>query len=278
MSASTDAAAGIPVTVVTVTYNDEAGLRRTVESLRAQTLRTFEHVVVDGGSTDHSMAWLDANRPVDASVVLSEPDHGIYDAMNKGLALARGRLVTFLNAGDSYARDDVLERAVRHQQEHGWEWGHGLARVVDDDQRAVRPLARPSYARWRHALGRNDIIHQTVFVATERLRALGGFDLRYPIAADFRSTLQLGRLSRPGLWPQVDVEFLVGGLSDRRPGRSLWDMHRARCDVLGLRRPLTWLDASWCGALTLYVYFRRTAKRGARRLAGQRAVDWWARR
>lgn len=270
--------ASCPVTVVTVTYNDEAGLRRTVDSLRRQSLRTFQHVVVDGGSRDGSVVWLKSNRAVDDFVVVSEPDEGIYDAMNKGLALARGRLVTFLNAGDVYAREDVLEHAVAHQHQHAWDWGHGSARVVDDQARAVRPLTRPAFNRWRHAFGRNDIIHQTVFVQTDRMRALGGFDLSYSIAADFRCVLQLGRHSHPGLWPEVDVEFLAGGLSDRRPGRSLWDMHRARCEVLGARGPLVGLDAIWTAGLTLYVHARRTAKRGARVIGGQRAVDWWARR
>ena len=269
--------APFPVTVVTVTFNDEEGLQRTVASLRAQTLRNFEHVVVDGGSVDGSMAWLAANPSVESSVVVSELDRGIYDAMNKGLARARGSLVTFLNAGDVYAADDVLDRAVAHQQRHGWEWGHGLARVVDGEGRAVRPLSKPKYAWRRHAFGRNTIVHQTVFVLTDRLREIGGFDLDYPIAADFRSVLQLGRRSRPGLWPEVDVAFLVGGLSDRRPGRSLWDMHRARCDVLGLRGPLVGVDAMWAGGLTCYVYGRRTAKSVARLVGGQRVVNWWAR-
>ena len=266
-----------PVTVVTVTFNDEAGLRRTVESLRRQSLRNFEHVVVDGGSTDQSMVWLAAHPAVDASLFLSEGDDGIYDAMNKGLSLARGMLITFLNSGDVYAREDVLARAVTHHERYGWQWGHGLARVVDAQSRAVRPLGKPHFRRWHHAFGRNDIIHQTMFVSTDRLQALGGFDLRFPIAADFHSILQLARLGRPGLWPEIDVEFLVGGLSDRRPGRSLWDMHRARCDVFQLSGPVALLDAVWCAGLTLYVFARRMAKRAAGLVWGQRAVDWWAR-
>ena len=264
-------------TVVTVTFNDDAGLRRTVASVRHQTLRDFEHVVVDGGSKDGSMAWLAANPATAASTVLSEPDAGIYDAMNKGLALARGVLVTFLNSGDTYASADVLQRAVAHQEQYGWEWGHGLARVVDSKGRAMRPLARPTYVWWRHAFGRNTIVHQSIFVLTDRLRAIGGFNIDYPIASDFHSVLKLGRFSRPGLWPETDVEFLAGGLSDRSPGKALWDMHRARCAVFRFRGPLVGLDALWTVWLTLYVHARRGAKILARLVAGQRAVNWWAR-
>ena len=268
----------VPVTVVTITRNDLAGLRATVASLARQTLRPVQHVVVDGGSQDGSMEWFAAHRAFAATTVISEPDDGIYDAMNKGMALATGELIAFLNSGDVYLGDDVLARAVEHHRTHGWEWGHGLARVVDADGRAVRPLGRPTYAWARHAFGRNDIVHQSVFVETEVLRSLGAFDRAYPIAADFLSILQLGRRGRPGLWDETDVAFLVGGLSDRRPERALWDMHRARSDLLGWHGPVRALDACWWGVLVVVVRARRTLKQVAARVAGPRAVDWWASR
>lgn len=265
------------VTVVTVTFNDMEGLRRTVDSLRQQTFRDFQHVVIDGGSTDDSVRWVKQHPAGEMNVIVSEPDDGIYDAMNKGLARAAGSLVTFLNAGDSYAQDDVLVRVVHNQRRHSWEWGHGLARIIDGD-RQVRPLGTASYHFLRHAFGRNTIVHQTVFVKTSVLRSLGGFDLDYPVAADFHSVLRLGRRSRPGLWADVDVDFLVGGLSDRRFSLALWDMHRARCDVLGFRGPVRALDAAWWAVLVLYVHGRRMAKLFAQLVAGRRAIDWWVAR
>ena len=265
------------VTIVTVTFNDMNGLQRTVDSLRQQTFRDFQHVVIDGGSTDGSARWVSQHPAVGTHLVISEPDDGIYDAMNKGLAHASGSLVTFLNAGDRYADGDVLMRVVRDQRRHRWEWGHGLARVVEGD-RQVRRLGAASYNFLRHAFGRNTIVHQTVFVKTSVLRSLGGFDLAYPVAADFHSVLRLGRRSRPGLWADVDVDFLVGGLSDRRFSLALWDMHRARCDVLGFRGPVRALDAAWSAVLILYVHARRTAKILAHRMAGHRAIDWWVSR
>jgi len=264
-----------PVTVVTVTYDDLAGLRRSVDSLRRQTHRDFQHVVIDGGSTDGSMDWLIAHPGSDNSVAVSEPDEGIYDAMNKGLQIAKGELVTFLNAGDTYADPDVLARVIQHHRDHHWEWGHGLARIVDGGGQQVRPLGDTSYNRWRHAFGRNSVVHQTVFVRTSVLRSLGGFDVTFPVAADFHTVLRLARISRPGLWADVDVEFLVGGLSDRRFALALWDMHRARCDVFRLRGPVRALDAMWWAGLVVYVQGRRVIKRSAQRLGGQRAVSWW---
>ena len=98
-------AASVPaVTVVTITWNNAFGLRRTLESLATQDFDDVQHVVIDGGSTDGSVEWLADHRVFADTVVVSEPDRGIYDAMNKGAALAKGTLITFLNAGDAYAR------------------------------------------------------------------------------------------------------------------------------------------------------------------------------
>ncbi len=268
--------APVEVTVVTVTWNDYAGLSRTVDSLRAQVGARFQHVVVDGGSSDGSLEWLAANPACDDVLVISEPDEGIYDAMNKGTDVATGELVTFLNAGDVYAAPDVLARASRHFRENGWDWGHGLARIVDPGGEPVRPLGAPTYNWMRHAYGRNDIVHQTLFVRTAVLRELGGFDLTYPIAADFHSVLRLGRMSPPGLWPQIDVEFMTGGVSDRRPQQALWDMHVARSDVLGHGPLMTALDAGWWAVLVANVRLRNVAKLVARRVGGDRALSWWA--
>ncbi len=266
------------VTVVTVTFNDEAGLAQTLSSLRTQRLGSFQHVVVDGGSTDGSLNQLGAFPATTDTLVISEPDEGIYDAMNKGLDLARGILVTFLNAGDCYSHPGVLGSMVESHQRLGWTWAYCDAEVVDGDGRRVRPVVTGGYSWLHHAFGRNTIVHQTVFAETAEVRRLGGFDRRYSIAADFHLLLALGRASVPEVTHSLDVRFLHGGLSDRRPGRALWQMHEARVDVLGWTGPRKILDAGWCALLFLYVLGRRSSKRLARRVGGRRAVDWWARR
>lgn len=264
------------VTVVTVTRNDLDGLRATLASVRAQTLGAVEHVIVDGASTDGSADWARAHPAVPQSIVLSEKDDGTYHAMNKGLALATGGLVTFLNSGDTYAAADVLERAVAHRREFDWQWGHGRARVVDVHGRQLRPLAPVRQGRLRHVFGRNVIVHQTVFVATDLLREIGGFDTDLAIAADFRMALQLRRVAAPGVWPDVDVEYLAGGSSDAHYMQSLWQMHLARCDVYSCSTLARSLDAAWTAALCAYVLARRTAKRVAAAVLGTASVDRWA--
>ena len=272
---SRDGAGPVCVTVVTVTYNDLARLRATAESVLVQA-GAWEWLVVDGGSTDGTVAWLTTLDDQRVRFV-SEPDQGIYDAMNKGLALAAGEYVNFLNAGDAYLRPGVL-RDVEERARHGyWEWGHGCNIVVDDGGRQVRPAASGYPGRLRYALGPGRLVHQAVFARADIMRELGGFDLQYPIAADRHLVMRLGRRSDPLEWPDIDVAYEQGGVSDDAR-RSLQDLHRARVDVYGLGRAGSLADSAWSEGMIAYVRSRRTLKRSARRLLGERSIDWWARR
>ena len=98
------------ISIVTVTYNSEATLLDTLGSVRNQTFRDLEHIVVDGGSTDKTLELLKAAG--DSVRWISEPDKGIYDAMNKGIRLARGHWIHLLNSDDYYASNEVLAQVV----------------------------------------------------------------------------------------------------------------------------------------------------------------------
>ena len=99
------------ISVITITYNAATVIAPTLESLNDQSFRNFEHIVVDGASTDNTVALIREMSP-DSSVV-SEPDKGLYDAMNKGMARARGKYLLFLNAGDSLHSCDTLAAYAR---------------------------------------------------------------------------------------------------------------------------------------------------------------------
>lgn len=118
----------IRLSIITITYNNLAGLRKTAESVQAQTVTNFEWIIIDGASTDGTKAYLDTIK--DNSVIepantanklqitncklqiISEPDRGIYNAMNKGIRLAQGEYIQILNAGDCLAATDVTERML----------------------------------------------------------------------------------------------------------------------------------------------------------------------
>ena len=93
------------ITIVTITYNAEKELPDTIKSVMEQTFHDYEHLIIDGASTDHTLEI--ARRNPEARII-SERDKGLYDAMNKGLAYARGEYILFLNAGDTFRTPDIL--------------------------------------------------------------------------------------------------------------------------------------------------------------------------
>ena len=109
----------IRFTVVTITYNAEAVLQRTLDSVLCQTYEGVEHLIIDGASKDGTLTMAEAyKQKSDESasahkvIIQSEPDHGIYDAMNKGLTQASGDYIVFMNAGDCFPQPDTLEQIV----------------------------------------------------------------------------------------------------------------------------------------------------------------------
>ena len=97
------------LSIITINYNNCAGLKKTIDSVVAQTYRDFEWIVIDGGSTDGSRALIEQNAS-HLSYWVSEPDHGVYHAMNKGLDAAQGEYLLFLNSGDWLVAADTLEK------------------------------------------------------------------------------------------------------------------------------------------------------------------------
>ena len=106
----------IPVTVITVCRNHAKGLEKTIQSVESQTWQEKEYLVIDGASTDGTMEVI---RQHEGSITqwISEPDLGIYDAMNKGVRLAQGQWIIFMNAGDTFASTDTLQRVFQEPQE-----------------------------------------------------------------------------------------------------------------------------------------------------------------
>ena len=97
------------ISIITATYNSERTLRNTLDSVLRQDYHGYEHIIIDGGSTDNTLAIIREYEPRFAGHLrwISEPDHGIYDAMNKGIRMAKGEVVGILNSDDFYASNSV---------------------------------------------------------------------------------------------------------------------------------------------------------------------------
>lgn len=250
--------------VVTVCRNAAAEIGRTLDSVAAQTCRDFEYLVIDGASTDGTAEivrrW--AGEGGTRFRLVSEPDRGIYDAMNKGLALANGELVVFLNAGDAFADADTLaavETAYRRHRRPDVLYGD-VWLEHPDGRRELR--AYPDLSG--RFLWRNTVVHQTIFARRDLFARTGPFDVRYRYCADFDWLLAAwvggARCVRLGVPTAV---FGTGGLTGRA-----YVMHE-RFDILRRRLPVT----GWAALGTL-----DAANRLFGDAAGGKKVWAWMRR
>jgi len=205
------------ISVITICYNSDRTIADTMRSARCQTYSNIEHIIVDGGSTDNTLAVVSA-EVMPSYKLVSEKDNGIYDAMNKGIALATGDIIGFINADDFYPSPDVLATVAAAFEASGADCCYGdLCYVQQDD---VSKLVR----YWRSApfvpglFGRGWCPpHPTFFVRRKVYERLGGFELIFKIAADVELMarfLEVGRISSHYI-PQVLVHMRMGGTTNR---------------------------------------------------------------
>lgn len=205
------------VSVITVAYNSSKTIAHTLQSVRQQTHGDVEHIVVDGGSTDDTLKIVEVEGAHVAKLV-SERDNGIYDAMNKGLALATGDVVAFINSDDFYASSSVLETVVESFNKTGADCCFGDLCYVSqvDPSRIVRYWRSSDFAPG--AFGKGWVPpHPTFFARRSIYQRMGGFDLRFNIAADYELMarfLEVGRISSVYI-PEVLVKMRLGGASNR---------------------------------------------------------------
>ena len=217
-SAGTPAGAAPPrFSIVTVTFNNLAGLRTTRDSVAGQTFADREWIVVDGASKDGTAeAMREARDP--GLVFVSEPDSGIYDAMNKGIALSRGQYVIFMNAGDIFADADVLAAVDARIGTASPDVVYGDSYEAGDGQRLYKPARRPAanrFVMFTH--------HQAIFYRRDHVQR-EGYDMTYRLSADWVMTTRI--LAKSGDLMRLDRPVCIferGGISQRDDLRQVWD-------------------------------------------------------
>lgn len=204
------------ITVITAAFNAGETIEDTILSVAEQTYRHVEHIVIDGLSTDSTQAIITRHIEKFAHVV-SEPDRGVYDAMNKGLALASGDVVGFLNADDVYFRKDVLAKVAATMADPSIDACYADLIYVDREQtdRVVRHWTSCDYGPGLFEKGWLPA-HPTFFVRRSVYHRFGGFNLRYRLQADFDLALRLMRVHgiQTRYVPEVWVRMRMGGMSN----------------------------------------------------------------
>ena len=203
------------ISIITVSFNAARTIADTLESVAAQTHPEIEHIVVDGASTDSTLEIIQRHRK-HISRLISEPDQGIYDAMNKGLVSATGEIIGFLNADDVYADNGVLERVSAIMAKDDLDALFGDAEFVSPT-RPNQPLRRYRSERFRPeriAWGWMPA-HPALFLRRSVYERFGKFRTDYRIAGDFELVARIfhgGTLAYRHV-PEVLVRMRTGGIS-----------------------------------------------------------------
>ncbi|MBK7410864.1 MAG: glycosyltransferase [Saprospirales bacterium] len=214
------------VSIITVVFNARELLEGTMRSVFGQTYPSIEYIVVDGGSTDGTVALIQAHAGRIAHWI-SEPDKGIYDAMNKGLRLATGDFVWFLNAGDELFSSDIVEKAMAFYRPET-DILYGEVMLVDDQRRhlgirtELTAQKLPALLTWKSLRFGMVVCHQAILVR----RIIAPFFIENNLTADIDWVICALRHSRETRHTSlVLAEYLQGGLSKKRHRRSLKDRY-----------------------------------------------------
>jgi glycosyltransferase involved in cell wall biosynthesis len=225
------------ISVVTVCYNSAAHIADALKSVEMQTWQNREHVIVDGASRDDTMRIVASHTQVWRRAV-SEPDQGIYDAMNKGIGLTTGEVVGFINSDDFYASPDVLAKVAAVFEDPGVQgcWGDLCYVRKDQPAQVVRYWRSSEFRPGLFACGWCPP-HPTLFLRRSVLEQFGRFDLAYRIAADMELMARLIEVHRirTKYIPDVLVHMRMGGTSNRSLG-NVWQQNREIWRALQVHR------------------------------------------
>ncbi|MGD2131423.1 MAG: glycosyltransferase family 2 protein [Maricaulaceae bacterium] len=212
------------VSAVTICFNAKSSIARTIASVQAQTHPSVEHVIVDGGSTDGTVELARGLlRPGDR--IVSEADEGISDALNKGVALARGRYVHFIHA-DDHLTAEFYDVAVNALEETGAPFVFGDLVMERGGKPAYTMVGEPLYASIIPRRMPN-LNHPTCVVRKEIYDQVGGFDLKYRCAMDYDWFLRAAKLGLYGRYePHLVAHMNVDGVSNNRFGRTIAEVRR----------------------------------------------------
>ena len=208
--------------IITITYNAATTIEPTLQSVLSQTYTNYEYLLIDGGSKDDTVAKAKASG-IEFAHIVSEPDNGLYDAMNKGIALATGDYLCFLNAGDAFYTPETLQTIANAAmaEETLPDVLYGETAEVDDERNFVRMrrLQAPKELTWRSFKNGMMVCHQA-FYAKREIAPM--YDLKYRLSADVDWCIKVMKQSKKLVKVNaIVINYLQNGLSLQHHRASL---------------------------------------------------------
>ena len=231
----------IKFTIITCTYQAEKEIERTLRSVLEQTYKDVEHLIVDGASTDATLQLAQtystesqAQNNGHQVMVTSEPDKGLYDAMNKGLRHATGDYVLFLNAGDTFPSESTLTQVAACAERASVLPGvlYGDTDIVDNEGRFVRHrrLSPPKQLSWKSFMQGMVVCHQAFYARTDLAKQVP-YQLKYRYSADVDWCIRVMKMAQKQGLPLCNVQIVVanyldGGMTEKNHKASLKERFR----------------------------------------------------
>ena len=217
--------------IITITFNAAGTLPATLKSVERQTFTDYEYLIVDGASTDGTVAI--AQHSAAVSSVTSEPDKGLYDAMNKGLRKARGGYLVFLNAGDAFHEPDTLQKIADSIEKNDPDIVYGETALVDSERRfiSMRRLQAPERLSVKSFRMGMLVCHQAFIVRRE---IAPEYDLRYSFSADFDWCIRCMQMAKTITHThEVLIDYLNEGVTTANRKASLQERYEIMCRYYG---------------------------------------------
>ena len=221
--------------IITITFNAAPVIGPTLQSVLAQSYRNYEYILVDGASKDDTVAIAKASG-IEFAHIVSEPDKGLYDAMNKGMRLATGDYLCFLNAGDAFHSHDTLERivaAMAHEEQLP-DVLYGETAEVNNERLFVRMrrLQAPARLTWKSFKQGMLVCHQAFYA---RRDIAPEYNLEYRLSADVDWCIKVMKRAKKMVNVQLTVvDYLQNGLSLQNHRASLIERFKVMCSHYGV--------------------------------------------
>ena len=202
------------VSIITPAFNSSATIARCIESVKSQDYIDIEHIIIDGGSSDGSVEFLQQS----GVSYISEPDAGIYHAMNKGVRMAQGNVIHILNSDDWYSANDVISTMVDFMASGEYDICHGYVMHVNTKGDDVLQVGGD--INQEQLFQNMKVAHPSCFVRSSVYHRYGDFSSGFRIAADYDFLLRIWSKVNVGFIPRCIVKMQIGGASISNPLRT----------------------------------------------------------
>jgi len=203
------------ISIITICFNNEKDIRSTIESVINQTYKNIEYIIVDGASKDKTIEIVNEYKDKIAKII-TEPDKGLYDAINKGIKNSTGDVVGLIHAGDRLHDNEVIAKIAKHFQENNIDLCYGHSKIVNGDNIIIRVNKSSEYEPFLMKKGWMPS-HLSFYAKRELFKQYGYYNLKYKIAADYELLLRFIYFNKikASLLDEYIVIFSLGGTSTK---------------------------------------------------------------